>query len=319
MLTQDLRPVKLTDVAGQKNIKTLLKKIISEPLTTPNTLLFRGPYGTGKTTCARILARELNKVKTLDNQNFYKELNMAQYSADDLRNLADDLYVTSKNNWTVVVLDELQTLSPQAQAVLLKVFEEAPPRIKFIICTTEIKVAVNDTSRKGLLPTIVSRSLVFDFRLISDTDMTDYLNLKADELGIPHTDKQIALIVDKAMGHPRNAVMLLDALKSLGADFESCYPSITDVFGEYYNVVQSRNLQALCPVVEKLFCFPLVEITRALDNFLKREIKKDRPDILFISLAFNDVVLKSYNNDIRFQTALLWIGKQYNSEKMKKK
>ena len=179
IITQEFRPQTFKEVAGQDLVKELLKAIVKKPESSPKTLILQGEYGTGKTTCARILARALNcqnRTKdgdacghcdfcksNIENTIFYEEFDSAMIgNVSDIKDLKDTFYFDKSIGYKVIVLDEAQLMTPQAQSALLKVLEDSISGIFFIMCTTNID---------KILPTIRSRSLKLKFDLIKESDI----------------------------------------------------------------------------------------------------------------------------------------------------
>ena len=218
MITQEFRPQTFKEVAGQESVKQLLKAIVKNPDSAPKTLILQGEYGTGKTTCARILAKALNcKFKTKDgdacgqcefckanieNSIFYEEFDSAMIgNVSDIKDLRDTFYFDSSLGYKVLVLDEAQLMTQQAQSALLKVLEESISGLFFVLCTTDID---------KILPTIRSRSLKLRFDLVKETDIKNNLEniIKNKHLDIKYDT--IQLIADRCQGHLRDAHMMLD-------------------------------------------------------------------------------------------------------------
>ena len=183
IITQEFRPQTFKEVAGQDLVKELLKAIVKKPESSPKTLILQGEYGTGKTTCARILARALNcqnRTKdgdacghcdfcksNIENTIFYEEFDSAMIgNVSDIKDLKDTFYFDKSIGYKVIVLDEAQLMTQQAQSALLKVLEESISGIFFVLCTTHID---------KILPTIRSRSLKLRFDLIKEEE---YIKIK---------------------------------------------------------------------------------------------------------------------------------------------
>ena len=178
MITQEARPNRFEEVAGQELVKDLLRAIVKNPQSAPKSLILQGEYGTGKTTCARILARALNCPYSskgdacgecefcntnIENTIYYEEFDSALIgNVSDIKDLRDTFYFDKALGYKVIVLDEAQLMTPQAQSALLKVLEESITNIFFVLCTTHID---------KILPTIRSRSLKLRFDLIKSKPM----------------------------------------------------------------------------------------------------------------------------------------------------
>lgn len=239
MITQQYRPKTFKEVAGHKNITDVLKCIVKSPDNSPRTIILQGEFGTGKTTCARILARALNCPNQkdgepcgncpicnsdLDLSPFYAEYDSAVVGGvDQIRDLRETFYFNSDKGYRVIVLDECHLISKTAQSALLKVFEETKGRIFFVLCTTDAQM---------LLPTIRSRSLELRFNLIPPDDLKQNIKSIAEKENIQIDDKIVDLIVSRSEGHARNAQMLLDRYQLLGDVFVESVKSSKDDFAK---------------------------------------------------------------------------------------
>src|SRR5215216_1839398 len=163
------RPSGFDEVVGQEHITTTLKNAIDNNKLA-QALLFCGPRGVGKTTCARIVARLINgfEEKTETNSLNIFELDAASNnSVEDIRNLIDQVrYPPQFGKFKVYVIDEVHMLSNAAFNAFLKTLEEPPKHAKFILATTE---------KHKIIPTILSRCQVFSFNRIKAEDITQQL------------------------------------------------------------------------------------------------------------------------------------------------
>ena len=149
------RPQKFQEVIGQDAIvKTLLNAIKNDSIA--QALLFCGPRGVGKTTCARILAKEINKVEADYDYNIF-ELDAANNAGvEDIRTLIDQFRIPPQiGKYKVYIIDEVHMLSKQAFNAFLKSLEEPPNHVIFILATTE---------KNKIIPTILSRCQIFEFK-----------------------------------------------------------------------------------------------------------------------------------------------------------
>lgn len=208
------RPQTFKDVVGQKAItNTLLNAIENNHLA--QALLFTGPRGVGKTTCARILARKINQPGYDDpNEDFafnVFELDAASNnSVDDIRNLIDQVRIPPQTGqYKVYIIDEVHMLSTSAFNAFLKTLEEPPKHAIFILATTE---------KHKIIPTILSRCQIFDFKRITVSDAKEYIGEVAKSEGIVAEDAALQIIAEKADGAMRDALSMFDRVVSFSGN-----------------------------------------------------------------------------------------------------
>lgn len=212
------RPMTFDDVISQQQTTDTLKNQIMSGKTA-HAYLFTGSRGTGKTTCARILAKAVNCRNMKDGNPCLEcdicrdadsgaltdivEIDAASNNGvDNIRDLRDAaVYTPDRGQYKIYIIDEVHMLSAGAFNALLKIMEEPPPYIKFILATTEIhKVPA----------TILSRCQRFDFRRIKPEDIASRLKFIAEQEQLSLTDGGAAMIAKLADGGMRDAVSLLD-------------------------------------------------------------------------------------------------------------
>jgi DNA polymerase-3 subunit gamma/tau len=204
------RPQTFKDVVGQQAITNTLQNAI-ENNHLAQALLFTGPRGVGKTTCARILAKMINSDGTEQTDEDFAfnvfELDAASNnSVDDIRNLTDQVRIPPQvGNYKVYIIDEVHMLSQAAFNAFLKTLEEPPKHCIFILATTE---------KHKIIPTILSRCQIFDFKRITVTDAKNYLKYIAEEQGIEAEDDALHIIAQKADGAMRDALSIFDRVVS---------------------------------------------------------------------------------------------------------
>lgn len=204
------RPQTFKDVVGQQAITNTLQNAI-ENNHLAQALLFTGPRGVGKTTCARILAKMINSDGTEQKEEDFAfnvfELDAASNnSVDDIRNLTDQVRIPPQvGNYKVYIIDEVHMLSQAAFNAFLKTLEEPPKHCIFILATTE---------KHKIIPTILSRCQIFDFKRITVTDAKNYLKYIAEEQGIEAEDDALHIIAQKADGAMRDALSIFDRVVS---------------------------------------------------------------------------------------------------------
>lgn len=204
------RPQTFKDVVGQQAItNTLVNAIENNHLA--QALLFTGPRGVGKTTCARILAKKINQdASEIQDEDFafnIFELDAASNnSVDDIRNLIDQVRIPPQvGKYKVYIIDEVHMLSQAAFNAFLKTLEEPPKHAIFILATTE---------KHKIIPTILSRCQIFDFKRITVGDAKNYLKYIAEQEGVEAEDDALHIIAQKADGAMRDALSIYDRVVS---------------------------------------------------------------------------------------------------------
>jgi DNA polymerase-3 subunit gamma/tau len=241
------RPLGFDEVVGQSHITTTLKNAIDNNHLA-QALLFCGPRGVGKTTCARILARMVNDMEETDNVDSSNALNIYELDAasnnsvDDIRNLIDQVrYPPQQGNFKVYIIDEVHMLSNQAFNAFLKTLEEPPSYAIFILATTE---------KHKVIPTILSRCQIFDFNRIEISDITWQLKQIAEKENIEAEEEALHLIAQKADGALRDALSIFDLIVTFSSGNKVTYQDAIknlhildyDYFFKVTNFLHSENL-----------------------------------------------------------------------------
>jgi DNA polymerase-3 subunit gamma/tau len=217
------RPATFRSVVGQESITATLKNAIKSGQIA-QAFLFCGPRGVGKTTCARIFAKALNcqnlsedfepcnecpSCKQFNESNSYNvyELDAASNnSVEDIRALVEKVRISPQGaKYKVYIIDEVHMLSSQAFNAFLKTLEEPPAYAKFILATTE---------KHKIIPTILSRCQVYDFKRIKDDDIIKQLQYVANSEQVNAEDEALRVIAAKADGALRDALSIFDQLVS---------------------------------------------------------------------------------------------------------
>ncbi len=217
------RPQTFDTVIGQEHITTTLRNAIRNNQLA-HAFLFCGPRGVGKTTCARILAKTINcENRTADGEacnvcnscisfnegislNIHELDAASNNSVDDIRTLVDQVrFAPQAGKYKVYIIDEVHMLSSSAFNAFLKTLEEPPPYAIFILATTE---------KHKILPTILSRCQIFDFKRISLNDTVEHLQEICKKEKIKTDKTSLQLIAQKSEGCMRDALSILDKIVS---------------------------------------------------------------------------------------------------------
>ncbi len=230
------RPQTFDTVVGQKSITNTLKNAIKNRQLA-QAFLFCGPRGVGKTTCARILAKTINCEHLSENMeacdqcpscksfnenasfNIYELDGASNNSVDDIRTLVDQVRIPPQmGNYKVYIIDEVHMLSAAAFNAFLKTLEEPPAYAKFILATTE---------KHKILPTILSRCQIFDFKRITVDDIAGHLQYVAEKEKITAEENALHIIAQKADGAMRDALSIFDQLVSFAGN-KLTYQTVLD-------------------------------------------------------------------------------------------
>jgi len=248
------RPQTFDMVVGQTSITNTLKNAILHNQLT-QAFLFCGPRGVGKTTCARILAKTINCehlspngeacdrcpscVSFNDNASFniYELDGASNNSVDDIRNLVDQVRIPPQMGiYKVYIIDEVHMLSASAFNAFLKTLEEPPSYAKFILATTE---------KHKIIPTILSRCQIFDFRRISVDDIARHLKFVASSEHITAEEDALHIIAQKADGALRDALSIFDQLVSFAGNeltYKTVLENLNVLDAEYYFKITDQIL-----------------------------------------------------------------------------
>ena len=217
------RPQIFSTVVGQSHITTTLKNAIKNNQLA-HAFLFCGPRGVGKTTCARILAKTINCLdQTPEGEacnicnscvsfdagtslNIHELDAASNNSVDDIRSLVDQIrFAPQAGKYKVYIVDEVHMLSANAFNAFLKTLEEPPPFAIFILATTE---------KHKILPTILSRCQIFDFKRITNYDTVEHLQEICEKENIKAEKAALHVIAQKSEGCMRDSLSILDKIVS---------------------------------------------------------------------------------------------------------
>ncbi len=254
------RPQTFDTVVGQQHITTTLKNAIKTQHLA-HAYLFCGPRGVGKTTCARILARTINCenptadteacgqcstcLSFQDNTSFNVfELDAASNnSVDDIRALTEQVrYAPQVGRYKIYIIDEVHMLSSAAFNAFLKTLEEPPSYAIFILATTE---------KHKILPTILSRCQIFDFKRIQTDDIVDHLNNICTKENTVAENAALHIIAQKSEGCMRDALSMMDRIASFtsgqltyGQTVEHLNILDADIYFKLTDILLSRDIAA---------------------------------------------------------------------------
>jgi len=205
------RPQNFKDVVGQQAITNTLENAIKNNHLA-QALLFTGSRGVGKTSCARILAKNINQQDTTFSEdedfafNIFELDAASNNSVDDIRSLTDQVRIPPQTGkYKVYIIDEVHMLSQAAFNAFLKTLEEPPAHAIFILATTE---------KHKIIPTILSRCQIFDFKRIGVLDAKNYLKVICEKENITAEDDALHVIAQKADGAMRDALSIFDRVVS---------------------------------------------------------------------------------------------------------
>lgn len=240
------RPTTFESVVGQQHVTSTLKNAIRTGQLA-QAFLFCGPRGVGKTTCARILAKTINCMNPTADMEACNEcescrsfnngtsMNIFELDAasnngvDGIRELVKQVNIPPQaGKYKIYVIDEVHMLSLSAFNAFLKTLEEPPSYAKFILATTE---------KHKIIPTILSRCQIFDFKRIQTSDIAKHLQYVASQEGVSYEPEAIQIIAQKAEGGLRDALSIFDQLVSFtggNLTYKQCVENLNMLDSEYY-------------------------------------------------------------------------------------
>lgn len=326
MLTKRYRPKTFAEMKGASLPRAVLQAMVRKAPNIPQSVILCGGYGTGKTTSARIFARALNCEKKNgdacnccptclsigDNSPLYTELDVAIVgNVDVMRSMRDSFGYTVQKGTRVVVFDEAQTASKAAQSALLTALEEAPPGVVFVFATTDPEM---------ILPTIVSRSVVLQFELHTEEDLTKLCREIGAAESISVSDETIKFIVRRVRGHARDAVQAMELIGLVGEEsycktavvLDSIFSGILKAFteGKVDDARALINSAITHPVLHLEQDFSLFINSIADSLFLTKKVTDKRyRELVFFYLKYHRLLVSS-NDWFIFLTSLASLFEQ---------
>ena len=285
----EYRPKSFNDMIGQDAIvKTLSNAIKNDNI--PQALLFCGPRGVGKTSCARILAKTINNLEDDFEYNIFELDAASNNSVEDIRNITDQIRIPPQTGrYKVYIIDEVHMLSNQAFNAFLKSLEEPPEHVVFILATTE---------KNKILPTILSRCQIYDFKKVDNESIIKLLSKICKEKKVKYEDGSLSLIAERSDGSIRDSLSIFDRLVS----FTDSNLTISEVtsnlnvldFNTYFKISELINKKDI-PGILNLYNEVYIKGFDDL-NFLNG-LSKHLRELLIYSLNSSDK-LSDYKNEL---------------------
>lgn len=252
------RPTTFDSVVGQEALTSTLKNAIRSGKLA-HAYLFCGPRGVGKTTCARIFAKNINCLNPVDGEacgkcesclafdegrsmNIYELDAASNNSVDDIRSITEQVHIPPQiGKYKVYIIDEVHMLSPAAFNAFLKTLEEPPHYVVFILATTE---------KHKLLPTILSRCQIYDFNRMEAENIVNHLKSVAERENITYEDEALSVIARKADGGMRDALSIFDQVASYcrgNITYKGAIENLNILDYEYYFKVTDLIIEKKIP------------------------------------------------------------------------
>lgn len=265
------RPSQFEEVVGQAHITATLKNALKNQQLAQS-FLFCGPRGVGKTTCARILAKTINCENPTENFeacdecatctaskqstsfNIFELDAASNNSVEDIRKLIEQVrFAPQSGKYKVYIIDEVHMLSSSAFNAFLKTLEEPPPYVIFIMATTE---------KHKLLPTILSRCQIFDFRRIGVNDIVEHLKEICKTEGIEAEEEALHVIGQKADGALRDALSIFDRIVS--------FSNKNIQYSEILNTLNILDYDYYFKITDSLIAQDSTQVMIYLDEILEK-------------------------------------------------
>lgn len=283
VLYRKYRPKTFSEMVGQEHVKRILKNAVKNN-SVAHAYIFSGPRGTGKTSCARILAKVLNcsnphdgepcnkceNCLEIDSGNFMDVVEMDAASnrgIDEIRKIRDRVsYLPAKGKMKVYIIDEFHMLTREAFNALLKTLEEPPPHVLFVLATTNLE---------RVPETILSRCQILDFKLISNDLIFEHLKKISKLEGIEITDEALKIISEKASGSLRDSLAILEQVQRYGSG-KITLEQVREILGivpkelleKFVEAMFEKDLDLLFEIVQRL-----IMENKAFETFILETIE----------------------------------------------
>lgn len=262
-LNDKYRPTTFEEISGQSHVISFFKNLLINPEKYPHSFILAGAYGTGKTSVARIFAKELEK----RNKVHYMEYDLSvvgnKDSLKEIKFTIDNIFKFSKD-YRVIVFDEIQEASQQSQALFMKTLEDnftdgQIRNIYFLFLTT---------NSSKIIDTIISRSIELNFYLIDDEKIREKLKYIVEKEKIDIPNNIIDKIIEYSEGHMRDAIKLLDKyLISDNKDFDSIICNTQELLKNYIFGNESK--------IENIIIYPVNILIRDLNLVIEKFLDKN--------------------------------------------
>lgn len=295
-LYRKYRAKSLTEIVGQQHIVTILSAALAQNRIN-HAFLFTGPRGVGKTSIARILAHEINKLPYSEEANHFDIIEIDAASnrrIDDIRELREKIHIApSSAPYKIYIIDEVHMLTGESFNALLKTLEEPPKHAIFILATTEAH---------KLPATIISRTQRFHFQPVPQAEVVAHLRHIANKEKIAIADEALQLIAEHGEGSFRDSISLLDQLSALGKE-EITAATVESALG-------LASKQLLAELAQAVRDGRLNEIVSLLQSI--EEKGTPAPTIANQLIAFFRTVITTEKQAPHLITALLEVDKSSN-------
>ena len=298
-LYRKYRPKDFDQVLGQDNIVNILKNQIKNK-NISHAYIFSGGRGTGKTSTAKIFSKAVNCLNPIEGNpcnecpnclSILEERTMdivemdaaSNRRIDDIRQLRDQvIYPPSNLKYKVYIIDEAHMITNEGFNALLKIMEEPPKHLIFILATTEID---------KIPDTILSRTQRFEFKSISERDISKQINLVLDQEYVKLEDRAVDIIANAASGAMRDGLSILDQVLSIGKK-EILASDVYDLLGifsdqvkiNYAQAIFNKNIESLLRIIDEE-----LDKGKNPNNFIKEVISFFK-DLIYVKLN-----IKSYD------------------------